>query len=86
LALEALWINLATILAVFNIGKSLRENGLVDEPVPEFTTGFVRYVVDYIHALNITNCISSHPKPYKCILVPRAREMEDAIRSATTDA
>jgi hypothetical protein len=44
--LEALGINIATILAVFDIRKSIGKGGVVDEPVPEFTSGFIRYVAD----------------------------------------
>jgi hypothetical protein len=51
--LEALWINLATILAVFDIRKGVGKDGVVDEPVAEFTSGFLRYVADIelLHAV-----------------------------------
>jgi hypothetical protein len=83
--LEALWINLATILAVFDIRKGVGKDGVVDEPVPEFTSGLLRYVtiIELLHA--ITDCAISHPKPYKCVLVPKAWQMQDALRSTTVD-
>lgn len=43
-ALDMLWLSIASILAVFNVEKSVDESGNVVEPSGEHTSGLVRYV------------------------------------------
>jgi hypothetical protein len=42
-AAETLFILIATTLAVFKIDKAIDDEGNVVEPLPEYTSGFLRY-------------------------------------------
>jgi len=56
LALDTLWITVASVLAVYNISKALDDAGNIIEPNPE----------DY------TLGLSSRPKPFACSIKPRS--------------
>ncbi|THH12729.1 hypothetical protein EW146_g7425 [Bondarzewia mesenterica] len=67
----SLFLQCATVLAVFNITKAVSEKGVVIEPVVEYTSGTGTYR-------------TSHPKPFKCSIKPRSAKAEALIMSSQT--
>ncbi|THH14869.1 hypothetical protein EW146_g5523 [Bondarzewia mesenterica] len=78
-----LYLQYATILAVFDITKVV-ENGMIIEPAIEYTSGTIRSVV-YIDFLSLhaftKRANPSRPKPFKCSIKPRSAEAEALIQS-----
>ena len=74
LAIDTVWITIASVLAVYNIRKAVDEDGNPIEPTTEYTTGLIRYV-PVLAGTRVTYAnifYTSHPKPFKCIITPRS--------------
>ncbi|THH17276.1 hypothetical protein EW146_g3521 [Bondarzewia mesenterica] len=80
LALDNLWINIASLLSVYNISKPKDTNGTIIEPEVDFVSSLVKCVillkcvavvvdVTIVDDLPYTH---SHPKSFKCSLIPRS--------------
>jgi hypothetical protein len=82
-ALEALWIMIATAIAGFDIKKAVGADGQPEEPVVEYTTGFIRYnfIPRYEVAYQSLFCLypRSRPLAFKYKIMPRSQEMRSVI-------
>lgn len=75
LAETTLFLNIANILAVFNISKPLNEEGKEVEPLVEWSNGVATYVRDdfQVNELQTDDFVSRHLKPFKCRITPRSQ-------------
>lgn len=60
-------------LAVFDVTKAV-ENGIVIEPVHDYTTGTIRYISSVLHTLRQSHRLYSHPVPFQCSIRPRSEK------------
>ncbi|PPQ76416.1 LOW QUALITY PROTEIN: hypothetical protein CVT26_013072 [Gymnopilus dilepis] len=70
LALDAIWINIASILSVFNVEKAIDGAGNVESTSTGTNSSQSRK--------------NSVPKPYKCSITPRSKEARELIRASAT--
>lgn len=85
MAFSSVWITIASLIAVFDIKKAVDEHGNVVEPTYEYESALIWYsllsvIVDYL-----IEFFSSSPKPYKCSITPRSKEVENLIRLAANE-
>ena len=81
LANASVYLSCVMTLAVFNVTKCV-EDGKIIEPVDESTDGTISYVLFVsIIILRHLYVLPSHPKPFKCSIVPRNPKAEALIRS-----
>ncbi|KAJ7252466.1 cytochrome P450 [Mycena rebaudengoi] len=73
MAQSALWITVASLLAVFNITKAIGEDGQILEPSYEYHSAIVL----------LTQKDSRMPFPFKCSIKPRSNAAADLIRSTS---
>ena len=87
LAVSSIFLNVACILAVFNIGKALDEDGKPITPKPEFTTGLlwsVLFVFYLAYGSPSALFLFSHPLPFKYSIKPRSAQASSLIAEAPT--
>lgn len=90
LALPSLFINMASMLHVFDFSLPLDDNG---QPLPvkyEEGHGLVTYVLGAAFPLSPSNIqFCSHPEDFQCVIKPRSAEAEalilEAYRLATAE-
>lgn len=81
LANASVYLSCVMTLAVYNVTKCV-EDGKIIEPVDESTDGTISYVLFVsIIVLQHSYVLPSHPKPFKCSIVPRSSKAEALIRS-----
>lgn len=81
LAIQSIWIAVASVLAVYDILLPLDEQGKEIKLPEEYSTGLLKYL--YFYHLSKTTAltyISSHPKPFSCRIVPRSSKAVSLIR------
>lgn len=71
MALDTIWIAIASVLSVYNITKAVDEHGNVITPQVKLQPGTVRYVHTIIENDALTSVIS-HPAPFECVIEPRS--------------
>lgn len=74
LALDTVWLAIATTLAAFDISKPLDAQGQPIEPDTEYMPTLLRFVlVNYRDRVGfLVNVLHSGPKPFQCAIVPRS--------------
>ncbi|PPR02448.1 hypothetical protein CVT24_001997 [Panaeolus cyanescens] len=82
LADSSIYITCATVLAVFDIKKAI-ENGTVVEPVHDYTQGTIRWVIhpSITYPITVSTIEFSHPKPFRCSILPRSQKALSLILS-----
>lgn len=75
MALDTIWIAIASILTVFDITKAVDENGDVVTPEVKLNPGSIRRAVFHFANRKRSDflCRDSHPAPFKCSIKPRSR-------------
>lgn len=77
LALDTIWITIASVLAVYNISKPKDGNGVDIEQSVKFTGVAIRYAAplgrQYLGSLT-SDIMNSRPEPFKCLFIPRSKE------------
>jgi hypothetical protein len=68
-----LWISIASMLAVFNIGPGLDEHGQIAKAEAAFVFGMISFVPSAEDLLIVDGCFPSyrHPRPFRCSIKPR---------------
>lgn len=86
LADSVAYITLATVLAVFKILPELDERGEPIDLREEYTTGIVRYVCVDLFKFPVQSIEGyySHPKPFRCRIVPRSAELASLLELETS--
>lgn len=84
--MDSLWLNIASILTVFDITKAKGEEGRDIEPDIQWTPNFTRYVSPLMVGGSsywaMLTLIPSHLIPFKCSIMPRSSEAEKLIRDS----
>jgi hypothetical protein len=68
-ALEALWIMIATTVAGFDIEKAVDTDGRPEEPVVEYTTGFLRCDLIFHYELRMLTRSALSFKPRQALQI-----------------
>lgn len=71
-------------MAAFNFSKATDADGNEVEPGTSFDYSGIRCVADFSRERIASDSrLSSHPKPFKCVIKPRSTELDRLIRQAT---
>ena len=80
------FINVATVLHVFNVTPPVDSNGRPMQLTPDVTSGFVWYVLRAFPItppnLHADTGTYSYPLPFKCTIKPRSAAAEAVIQGA----
>ena len=84
MAVDSMWIAIASVLALFEIKKAVDEDGREITPDGEYIRGFLWYVALYMYlAMGPDQRLFlghfSHPKPFPCVIKPRSKEHEQLL-------
>jgi hypothetical protein len=85
MALDTIWIAIASVLSVYNITKAVDERGNVITPQIKLQPGTVRYVHASVEDDALTFVIS-HPAPFECVIEPRSAAALALIQHAHLEA
>lgn len=73
MALDTIWIAIASVLSVYNIKKAVDERGNVITPQVKLKPGTVRYVYASVkYEDDALTPVISHPAPFECVIEPRS--------------
>lgn len=76
MAIDGIWIVMASILAVFEISKAVDEHGMVITPEVILEPGTIKYVLSATKVICVLMLLAlsrdSHPAPFKCKIAPRS--------------
>jgi hypothetical protein len=79
----SIWICTASILATFNISKSVDEKGVPIQPSGEYTSGLLWWVFSRLRTVvNLSSSVDSYPVPHSCDILPRSEAARALIRTA----
>ena len=85
MALDTIWIAIASVLSVYNITKAVDDRGNVITPQIKLKPGTVRYVHTTVEDDGLTSVIS-HPAPFECVIEPRSAAALALIQHAHLEA
>jgi hypothetical protein len=85
MAQESVWLAVSSIIAAFDISKSVDENGNVIEPTHEYLQSLIWCVGTRPRITFYLIFISSMPLPFTCSINPRSEEIERLIRASSHD-
>lgn len=81
-ALNSVWLTLASILAVFDLELPVDEFGRKVKPSGEYTAGLIRCVPLFLEGEFTLMHHSSYPVPFQCKFKPRSAQAEAIVRAA----
>ena len=85
LSYDSIWIAVASVLSVYNISAAIDDNGLPMQPSVEYTSSSFRWVSGNA-MLSLTDVgVGSHPKPFKCRIVPRSEAAAALIKQTAEE-
>ena len=84
LALNSLFIVMATVIATLDISKAKDDHGHEIEPQCDYTPSMVRYVFQYMLPVIAISFVIfySHPLPFETCITPRSEKAIALIRDA----
>jgi hypothetical protein len=85
MALDTIWIAIASVLSVYNITKAVDKRGNVITPQVKLKPGTVRYVHASAEDDALISVIS-HPVPFECAIKPRSAAALALIQHSHLDA
>jgi len=85
MALDTIWIAIASVLSVYNITKAVDERGNVITPQVKLKPGTVRHVFASVKDDALTSVIS-HAAPFECVIKPRSAAALALIQHAHLEA
>ena len=85
MALDTIWIAMASVLSVYNITKAVDERGNVITPQIKLKPGTVRYAHAGVEDDALTS-VNSHPAPFECVIEPRSAAALALIQHAHFEA
>lgn len=88
MAYEALWIAVASVLAVFNITPAKDAHGELIAASIEPEYGFSSYVICSLGSYSHTypSFLNSSPRPFRCVITPRSAAHAELIVDSDTAA
>lgn len=81
LAVDSIFITIASVLATFEISTAFDEAGNAIIPTAEYTSGFIRSVCIFF-ALHLLEIDCSRPEQFKCSIKPRSEQAAGMIAEA----
>jgi hypothetical protein len=90
MAVDTIWIAIASILSVYNISKAVDDRGNIITPEVKLEPGTI-WLVPCVPVTRSVSCASnialiSHPAPFKCRIEPRSRAALALIQHAGLEA
>lgn len=82
LTVAELWLTIATTLATLNISKARDSEGNEVDPVVDFTSGAIWFVISTCNVIKANHFILSHPVPFDCTIEPRNSRTATMVRDA----
>ena len=81
MALDTIWMAIASVLSVYNISKAVDSHGNVITPEVKMNRGVVRQVPQIV-SIERFSLLVSHPAPFNCQIEPRSRAALALIQHA----
>jgi hypothetical protein len=85
MALDTIWMAIASVLSVYNITKAVGDNGDVITPQVKLKPGTIWYVATIAERVR-PYILSSHPAPFECVIEPRSATALALIQHARLEA
>ena len=82
IAIETIWLTVATVLFAFDISKARDESGKILEPDTQYTPAMLRYATAPLTRLSGGQLTlhDSRPKPFQCVVTERSSLAASLVR------